>query len=160
MTKYPEQLHEETQELKRDLRYYTTTFTRQQILDNHKDTLLKDMQLYVMEDREYRALPLHGWQRVIQWWADQIQEHTLLDKGLWCWGKALGLTAMARWYLDIDGVGAASDFSSEHGYAVCLITNDDKKSFRYGIAEPWAIWEIDHAHQHHLYKMESGLVIF
>ena len=58
------------------------------------------------------------------------------------------------------GVGMASDFSSKHGYAVPLIVNDDKETFRYGIAEPWACWEIKSAHEHHFYKMESGLIIF
>ena len=150
----------DTQELKEELKQHTTIFTRRQILDNHKETIAKGLKIYVMEDREYRALPMEQWQKVIKWWSEQVQDHTLTEKGLWCWGKAISLAALCRWYLDIDGVGAASDFSSEHGYAVCLVTNEDGESFRYGISEPWAIWEIEDAHQHHFYKMEEGLLVF
>ena len=149
-----------TEDLREELRKHTVTFTRRQIKDNHESTLAHNMKLYVMEDRPYRALPLDQWEKVIKWWSEQKQPHTLEEEGLWCWGKAMGLAALSRWYLDIDGVGMASDFSSKHGYAVPLIVNDDKTTFRYGISEPWAVWEIKDAYEHHFYKMEKGIIIF
>lgn len=149
-----------TEELRESLKEYTVTFTRRQILDNHPQTLAKGLKIYVMEDRPYKALPWDQWIQVIQWWSGEIQPHTLAENGLWCWGKAMGLAALSRWYLDVDGVGMASDFSSKHGYAVPLIVNDDKTTFRYGISEPWAIWEIEDACEHHFYKMEEGILIF
>ena len=144
------------EELREELKPDIIKINRKDIFDCHEASLMHKLKLYVIEVREYNALPLKGWFKIIEWWKTQEQPHMWFEPS--CWTKATALTTLSRWYLNIDAVGSCCDFISNHAWAVPIIAEGGK--LRYGVSEPWTIWEEGHAHEHPLYSYKCGILIF
>ena len=134
------------------------SFSAEQVAGALTESPLRRMQILLL-DREYTALPLKVWERILEW--SDVDRIDYVSEKRDCDNFAIALSGQVGLRLAVNGIGLVVDYSGGHAYNCILVREGNDLTLR--IVEPQtdrmpAVGSCLSGHE--AYKADYGFVMF